>query len=165
MKKRLLTISLFGIVFLTAGCMGKKNEKAADKQNEITNTDINGDPQEVDSNTVTFRQIAESVINDLNKTITENNISTAEEVMRAYSPEAEETEGRYSYEITVNRIDKTLEEVTLVEDGIMDDSVKGKKVLMQIKTDAGILIVESIKQTIKCWQGRGHEHWSTEPCS
>jgi hypothetical protein len=82
----------------------------------------------------------------------------------AFRPKSNETEGNYTYTITKKNIDNDIVEVTLIEDGLLDDSKAGRKTLMTVKKENNILKVVSIKENYKCYKNRGHENWDAELC-
>jgi len=54
--------------------------------------------------------------------------------------------------------------VTVEEDGLMDDSVRGTITMVRMKKTDGLWQVYKATQAWKCWKGRGHETYSSEPC-
>ena len=55
--------------------------------------------------------------------------------------------------------------LTVVNDGFLDDSVRGEKWIYElVKETNGVWKVSSIKRAWKCWPGRGHDDFSGEPC-
>jgi len=112
----------------------------------------------------TFRTIDAAKVADLNNTITSRGIETAEDIMRTYAPEDDVAEGNYAYTITEKELDQNTVQLTLREEGRMDDSVEGRQVVMQLRKDGGDMRVTSIRENYRCWPGRGHENWSAAPC-
>ena len=56
-------------------------------------------------------------------------------------------------------------ELTITEEGRMDDSVSGLMSVLKVeKKDSGFVVLE-IKAAYKCWPNRGHQDWSAEFCS
>ena len=110
----------------------------------------------------TFNPIASEVIDNLNKQIIAMEVTTIEQVVNLYRPNEESTEGNYSYTISYKAIDEQTVEATLIEAGLLDDSVEGVKSVIRIKKDNKILKVTSIKENYRCY--RGHKNWSAERC-
>lgn len=113
-----------------------------------------------------YRIIDVDHIHSLNERIHSKNLSSKEEIMREYMPEDRATEGNYSYEIKImntENMDSSL--VLLTVDGLQDDSVRSIKVLMRVKAENNALIVEQIKESYRCYEGRGHTEWSAYSCS
>lgn len=113
----------------------------------------------------TFRAIDAAKVADLNSAIASRGIETAEDIMRAYAPEDDVAEGNYAYTITEKELDQNTVQLTLREEGRMDDSVEGRQVVMQILKEGGDMRVTSIRENYRCWSGRGHENWGPEPCN
>jgi hypothetical protein len=109
----------------------------------------------------TFNTIEAVAVDTLNKTIAAKKLSKNEDIMNAYAPKSKETEGNYTYTITENKIGENTREITLVEDGLLDDSKAGRKLVMTVDKTNKVL---SIKENHKCYAGRGHETWGTENC-
>lgn len=151
-----LTIFLAGIIALL-GChtenTSDKNiakeggEKEAVKENNTTNE--------------TFILMDSEKIEELNKTIISMEIEKKEDVVQLYRPVQEPPEGNYSYAMSSKEIDKHTTEYTIIETGLLDDSVEGLKTVMTITGSNGLRIL-SIKQNYRCY--RGHREWSAENC-
>ncbi len=55
--------------------------------------------------------------------------------------------------------------LTIVDDGLLDDSSKGEKRVYKLERDEnGVWRVSSAKKAWACWPGRGHEDFSAVPC-
>lgn len=55
--------------------------------------------------------------------------------------------------------------VTVIDDGFLDDSVRGEKTVYELKQDhKGVWGVESATRAWKCWKGRGHTEFAARPC-
>ncbi|MGS4345257.1 hypothetical protein ACKUSY_06530 [Myroides odoratus] len=129
-----------------------------------TNTTI--DQSTIASDIKEFEQIKQEEVEKLNASITREKLSNVEDIMRYYAPEDKEAEGPYTYDITVLQMaDSALTLVTLIEDGINDDSIRAKKVVMTIKEKEGAYQVVQIKQSYQCWEGRGHTSWNSSYCN
>ncbi|NNE67428.1 MAG: hypothetical protein HKN33_12750, partial [Pyrinomonadaceae bacterium] len=56
--------------------------------------------------------------------------------------------------------------MTLVNDGLADDSVRTQKTVFKIKKNSdGIWMVTSALRSWRCWEGRGHQDFSAVMCS
>ena len=84
--------------------------------------------------------------------------------MAAYIPMDPGAEGNYRYTPTVTDADGGQKVVTLVEEGLMDDARAGRKVVMTLAPEGSGWKVVALKETYKCWPGRGHEDWGAAPC-
>lgn len=157
----LFLISLF-FIFGIVSCndKNKANNEIPDNNSETAETV----PQTTE-NVEEFRLIDHQTVEDLNLLITSKKITDEEDVMRAYSPEDKEAEGNYSYVIKqINMSDSNSVIISLLEDGINDDSVKTRKVIMTLIKKDGQIVVKQIKESYKCWKDRGHENWSSVFC-
>ena len=71
---------------------------------------------------------------------------------------------------TVERVNESAESdayvtVTVTEDGYMDDSVRGAVYFLGFRRSGnGFWVLESAGKKIRCWPGRDHEDFGTEPC-
>ena len=91
---------------------------------------------------------------------------SGEEVMRLFIPK-EESESNEGNEIETIH-EKILENgnmlVTLIQDNLMDDSIKGEKYVMELEKFEGTWNAVYIKKNWKCREGRGHTDWGVEMC-
>ncbi len=55
-------------------------------------------------------------------------------------------------------------QVTIINNGLLDDSVMAVKYKLNLKKVDSVWIVDSAGRLVKCWKGRGHEDFSSEPC-
>jgi hypothetical protein len=56
--------------------------------------------------------------------------------------------------------------VTITNEKLMDDSISGVKYKVDLKkNENGTWNILSVGKAIKCWKGRGHADYSSEPCS
>lgn len=79
-----------------------------------------------------------------------------------YQPE---TEGKAKVELTVEEIAESEYRITLIHDGLLDDSQRAVKYIMEAERIDSSWLVSSIKTNWKCWEGRGHEDWGIEYCN
>ena len=55
--------------------------------------------------------------------------------------------------------------VVITEDGFLDDSVRGVRYELKLRrSPRGEWQVQAAAKTWRCWEGRGHQDYSTEPC-
>lgn len=112
-----------------------------------------------------FRMIADEQVEAVNAAIVAGDLATDEEIMSAYAPKSAETEGNYTYSITAEQPNDGHKTITLVENGLLDDAVAARKVVMRLVMAEGNWTVQSIKENYKCYPGRGHQSWRAEPCN
>jgi len=56
--------------------------------------------------------------------------------------------------------------VTIVDDGYRDDSIRGKKIVIQLQQDENkVWYVTDAIYGFRCQDGRGHQNYTCEPCS
>lgn len=57
-------------------------------------------------------------------------------------------------------------DVIITDDGFADDSVRGERYKLKLKSDkSGVWYIISAQKAHRCWKGRGHTDYSTAPCS
>lgn len=159
MIRQILTIA-FIIGLFSASCKEVKN---TDNKTGVSQSK----PEiktETTSNKESFKSIDDSTIVKLNQTIAAQKLKIEEEIMNLYRTKSNETEGNYTYSVTKKDIDKNTKEITLIEDGMLDDSQAGLKVIMILRNENNVVKIVSIKENYKCWKNRGHENWSAELC-
>jgi tRNA U38,U39,U40 pseudouridine synthase TruA len=139
-------------IFLLALTACNPNDKNTSRQQAASYT-TNGE---------TFNQIPGEVIERLNKDIQAMKITTAEDVVNLYRPRQQEAEGRYAYTLHTRAVNHNVTEITLVEEGLVDDAVAGVKSVLTIEKYGSMLRVISVKENYKCY--RGHKDWSAEKC-
>jgi hypothetical protein len=127
---------------------------------ETTGANIN-----IDIMSNSFNTLPKEIVDTLNLHIRNKGLNTFEGILAAYAPKIENAEGNYKYEYQFTNLGKDGAMITLEETGIPDDSIEGRKVIIQLIEDVGeVWKAVSIKETYRCWQGRGHETWSAEAC-
>ena len=91
-------------------------------------------------------------------------IKSAEELMYLYYNYDLEAEG--NQKLSINTIDfgDDIYEVTLIHEGLPDDSVYALKIVMTAKRTGSTWMINEIKRNWKCQKGRGHQNWGTELC-
>jgi hypothetical protein len=160
-----LRLLFFSSLFLVAGIVScndknKTNNKTSDNNSETAKT-----VPKPTENVEEFRLIDSKTVEELNLLITSKKINSEEDIMREYSPEDKTAEGDYSYVIKqINTRDSNSVIISLLEDGINDDSIKARKVIMTLIRKDGRFVVKQIKESYKCWKERGHENWSSAFC-
>ena len=160
MKKILVTLALVGVLGFTSCKQKDAGKDTANAPEEVVIEAVE------ETTTNEYRTIDQEKVIALNKLVLENALITEEAILEAYAPKDDAAEGKYTYEITDLKKDNTgLSTITLVEDYLMDDSIKAKKVIIDFKTVNDKLEVVSIKESYQCYAGRGHEEWSAEFCS
>ena len=145
--------------------MSCKDKSTATTPAEVeTSTPV--DQTKIESAIQEYELISQEKIDDLNQAIQRDKLTSVEEIMRFYSPETKGAEGKYTYDITVLKMaNSSTILVTLIEDGINDDSMRAKKVIMNVTAKDGNFVVTKIKQSYKCWEGRGHSDWNASYCN
>ena len=91
-------------------------------------------------------------------------IKTPEELITLYY-DWPESEGKPKLTIRANKSGDSNYEITLIHEGLQDDSQSGEKIVMKAKLNGPTWIVTEIKKNWKCWDGRGHSGWGTDPCN
>jgi len=148
-------------------CIGLGFTSCKDKKTDSIDveTSVPIDQNKMESSIDEFKMISQEKVNQLNEAINSKKIVLVEDIMKLYAPEDKEAEGNYTYDITVLAMSNSaLTLVTLVEDGLNDDSVKARKIVMSIKGNEGAYRVTQIKESYQCWEGRGHVNWSAAAC-
>lgn len=54
--------------------------------------------------------------------------------------------------------------VTIREDGLLDDSVQSSMVILKMNKKEDLWQIQEAKQVWKCWEGRGHKTFNSQPC-
>ena len=112
-----------------------------------------------------YRNIDAQRVEGLNWRVRENKIGTPKGIIQLYAPKDLEAEGKYSYLVDVKTLRAGVEEVLLTEEGMMDDSMAARKVLMRVqRTEEGYKVL-SIQESYKCREGRGHQDWASSFCN
>ena len=76
-----------------------------------------------------------------------------------------EVEGNSKLTITTKTSDDHKFEITLIHNGIGDDSVSDIRIVMTAKRNKQTWTVLSIQESWKCHEGRGHSYWAATKCS
>ena len=113
-----------------------------------------------DSDTM-FVELDPSVINKHLKDRTD--IDDPEELMKIYYGEVETSEGS-SIDVKVRHKAMHRYEIILVHDGLLDDSVKAVKIVMDARQKNQKWKVMHIRKNWQCREGRGHTDWGVDLC-
>ena len=110
----------------------------------------------------TFEKISPA---EFNQKISERmDIESAKDLMKEYyNPFLGEGNPSLTVDTKSYKNGKVL--ITLIHDGLLDDSIKAMKIIMIAKKKNGIWMVYEIKKNWKCREGRGHENWGIDRCS
>ena len=149
-----LLIAICSFLILSTSCISANQRMESDSAAESNS----GVGEEL------YNALPSSVIDSLNREASLKNVSTEEGIMNLFRPEAEVLEGNYSYTISSEVIDSTTVKLLLVEEGILDDSLAGRRTIMVLRRGAGTPLVLSIKESYRCYKGRGSESWSAALC-
>jgi len=55
--------------------------------------------------------------------------------------------------------------VKITDEGYLDDSIAGGLIILRMEKKEGVWEIKKATQCWKCWKGRGHQDFSSEPCS
>ena len=155
----------FSIIMIGIGTMSCQNKSTSTTptEEELSNP---VDQASIHSAIEEFELMPQETLDKLNEAIKREKLASEEDIIRFYAPEDREAEGKYTYDISILKMANTSSTlITLIEDGINDDSMKAKKVVMTINSKDGQLTVSKIKQSYQCWEGRGHADWNSSYCN
>ncbi|MGG5577021.1 hypothetical protein ACPDHL_06705 [Myroides sp. C15-4] len=154
----------FSIILVGVSAMSCKDKSTTTPAEVETSTPV--DQVKIDSAIEEYELMAQETVDKLNEAVQREKLTSVEDIMRFYAPEDKGAEGKYTYDMTVLQMsNSTTTLVTLIEDGMNDDSIRAKKVVMNISEKDGKLVVTKIKQSYKCWEGRGHSDWNSSYCN
>jgi hypothetical protein len=91
-------------------------------------------------------------------------IKTPEELIRIYY-DYPANESTPKLTISTKDVSDNNVEITLIHEGLEDDSQSGVKIVMTAKQTKETWTVLQIRENWKCWDGRGHTSWGTTPCN
>lgn len=90
-------------------------------------------------------------------------IETPEELISLYyDPNGNNDDPEFK--ITSTKVSENNFEITLIQEGIGDDSVYGERIIMRAQLKGSTWTVTEIKMSWKCQNERGHQNWSAAPC-
>jgi hypothetical protein len=98
------------------------------------------------------------------KIINLTNIETPEALITLYYNYPQE-EGIPKISISASQEKDSSYTITLINEGVHDDSMAGEKIVMKAKRNGNTWTVLQIKKNWKCNQGRGHSNWDTTFCN
>lgn len=109
-----------------------------------------------------FQNIDPTEFNDL---LSErSDIETGEALMKAYyNPTLGEGKPVLTIESLPYKKDMLI--ITLIHDGLLDDSMRAMKIILIAKKEQAYWKVLEIKKNWKCRVDRGHEDWGIELCN
>ncbi|MDR2224276.1 MAG: hypothetical protein LBE34_16310 [Flavobacteriaceae bacterium] len=163
MSKLLSYLGIF-ICFVFISCGESKTPPNEQQSKDGTATTGSIDQSEV--HVEEYKVIPVEEIDKINQTITEKHLTNNDEIMRLYKPEEAAPGKGYTYVIKeINSQDSTSTLVSLNIDNNNHESIKSIKVIMSIQTKDGKPVVTQIKESYKCWEGKGHQEWSAFPCA
>ena len=87
---------------------------------------------------------------------------TPKEVMQLYYPHKKGDEGNEQIILSEKILNNKNTEVTLIHEGLLDDSIRGYQYKMILKKKKDHWKVASLKKNWKCY--RGHSYWGIELC-
>jgi len=138
-------------------CLGSCNNSVKSptpKVDSIINKEV-----ESDYKLATTQELAK-----INKLVAENEIKSPEEIVKLYRPQAEVSEGNYTYNISHKIDDQLRIQLTLIEDGLLDDSQRSRKSVFTMNMKDKELIVLQLKEQFRCRKNRGSQEWGVTPC-
>lgn len=93
------------------------------------------------------------------------NIQNIDQLIKIYfiKPNAERQEG-VTISVDTYKIGENKFSAVLIQNGSGGDSIGGIKVVMTAEKNGDTWTVTDLKRNFKCWEGRGHTSWGTEPC-
>lgn len=165
MKKVTVLLSSIALIMALSSCGGKKQSSTPEASHaEAPMEEVKNKPSSSDE-AVIYAEMSQDLVENLNAIILDEGLTTPEAILAAYAPKDNEAEGNYSYQVEPIRIDGILVGAELTEEGLMDDSLYGRKVRVSFTTEDGRLQVLQIEESYKCREGRGHQSWSPEFCN
>ncbi len=119
-----------------------------------------------DEETHTSQEFIDMDSSEFNKKLAQQNEKlTAMEVMQLFYPrEASTGEGNEKITISEQTLDSGIVKVTLIHANLLDDSVRDIKYVMELQENKTTWTVRSLKQSFRCWEGRGHTDWGADLC-
>lgn len=102
----------------------------------------------------------------LNQIILQNEEDLSpKDIMRLYySVRHLSEEGNEKIEIIEKAFGTEIFHITLIHDNLLDDSTRGKKYEMILKRSKEKWIIDTVKKSWRCWEGRGHTDWGITHC-
>jgi len=91
-------------------------------------------------------------------------LKTPESLIRLYYNYPEDEIGESVIMTDSVKLDDGSFEITLIHDRLMDDSMRGIKIVINANMEDGIWTVTEARRNWRCWEGRGHEGWGIGYC-
>ena len=108
----------------------------------------------------TYRNVDPAGFNDRIKEKTD--IPNAEELIKLYYSHSKINSSNHSISVKKNRNNVFL--VTLINPALEDDSLSAEKIEITAEKKDQYWKVIEIRESWKCWPGRGHTGWGAKPC-
>jgi len=120
----------------------------------------------IDEETQTSQEFIDMDFAEFSEKLSQQNEKlTAKEVMQLFYPHKASTgEGNEKITISEKTLDGEIVEVTLIHANLLDDSVRDIKYVMKLEESKATWTVLSLKQSFRCWEGRGHTDWGADLC-
>lgn len=93
-----------------------------------------------------------------------SDIKTPEELIRLYH-DYPQVEGTREISVQTKNVGDNKYRITLIHDGLGDDSQRAVKIIMTAKQTGQSWTVIEIRENWKCHDGRGHTSWGTALCN
>lgn len=95
----------------------------------------------------------------------ETELLSPKAIMRLYYPRTKEKlEKNERIIINEKNLSNGHTEVILIHDGLADDSMQGKKYVLELKKHDKHWQVISLKANWRCWEDKGHSDWGVVLC-
>jgi CCR4-NOT transcriptional regulation complex NOT5 subunit len=150
------------ICVATTACNNSIQNTTNQSADTITTTEDTA--TNVEQKAETFITEDSATIATINKDIVAKKITAPMDVVNFYKPKGTQKEGKYTYNVVAKTIDSTTQEITVIEEGLLDDSKAAEKNVITINTQNGVSTVVSIQKSFKCYADRGHTDWGAELC-
>lgn len=158
MLKKWITLSFLSL-FIFTSCKDQKSEEVAPVLIDTVTTKV--EIPEVEE----FRILDETTLASLNQRIIKEKLATPLAILNSYAPkEIKPLNENYKYKVTRLNSDEGITILMLIEEGINDDALKARKILMRLSTENDILKVTQIKESYQCWEWRGAQEWNANGC-
>jgi hypothetical protein len=74
------------------------------------------------------------------------------------------TEGHYTETVEELASKSEARIILITQVGLADDSVRGMRHRLEFEGQSGAWALVWVGRQVRCWPGRGHEEWGTDPC-
>ncbi|MCL2689613.1 MAG: hypothetical protein FWE57_07190 [Chitinispirillia bacterium] len=92
-------------------------------------------------------------------------IKTSEELIWLYDEYPQSQEGFRKRSVQTVAVNHEEYKITLIQEGLADDSMFGVKIVMTAKQTGTVWAVTEIKENWRCRKGRGQRNWGIEKCN